>query len=251
MKLYRLMFSGNGRRDEGGFSLLELVIAIIVMGLLLGMGVWMMYGSQTKHSVNGAARQVANDLNMCKQLASSQKRPWGAIFYRYNYVNATWGNAFQNKYRIFNLGRAATPFVVPDDLYATIAWNRNSLGVAFQNYPNPMPEGFSDKDYRIPPPGPSHLVAYISLPKGTITYRLYRPRTTPVTTATLYLRFVPVGSHFVAQYWGRENDGSPDQADVRWRNLGSPCEMWIRDNPGSEYKQSKVTIYPLGDVKVD
>jgi prepilin-type N-terminal cleavage/methylation domain-containing protein len=65
----------NTKRNEQGFSLLETLVVIGVMGVLSGMAIYQSFGSLETYQANSAMDIVSGQLRVARQLAISQRRP--------------------------------------------------------------------------------------------------------------------------------------------------------------------------------
>ena len=65
----------SGRSDARGFSLLEMLVVLIVMGLLTGMGYWLMVPALERAKVRRVVAVIAGDLQYAQMIAARQRRP--------------------------------------------------------------------------------------------------------------------------------------------------------------------------------
>jgi prepilin-type N-terminal cleavage/methylation domain-containing protein len=61
-------------RTERGFTLLESVVVIGIMGVLMGIAIIQSFGSMESYQANAASEEVVSQLRVAKQLAISQRR---------------------------------------------------------------------------------------------------------------------------------------------------------------------------------
>ncbi|MBU4390876.1 MAG: prepilin-type N-terminal cleavage/methylation domain-containing protein [Actinobacteria bacterium] len=76
------------RDDEAGFSMIELMVVIAILGFLIGMGIWLLYGAGSTTSARTAQGQIAQDLKLCAKKVETTKTTWGMLYYGSNYVTA-------------------------------------------------------------------------------------------------------------------------------------------------------------------
>ncbi len=65
----------SGRSDARGFSLLEMLVVLVVMGLLTGMGYWLMVPALERAKVRRVVAVLAGDLQYAQMIAARQRRP--------------------------------------------------------------------------------------------------------------------------------------------------------------------------------
>ena len=69
---------------ERGFTIIELAIVVIIIGIMLGAGVIALHTATRKTDVNAATEMIKEDLRRVYGLAASGEKPAG-IDYRYRY----------------------------------------------------------------------------------------------------------------------------------------------------------------------
>ena len=74
-------------RSARGFSLIELAVVVLVMGLLLGFSIPAYQSFSSSHQVGGAAENIAGQLRLARQKAIATGVPQPMHFY-YNTYNA-------------------------------------------------------------------------------------------------------------------------------------------------------------------
>ena len=67
-------------RDERGFTLQEMLVTIVILGILLAVGIIVFLGILERWRVDTAATQVKADLRMAHSSASNQLTDWRVIF---------------------------------------------------------------------------------------------------------------------------------------------------------------------------
>lgn len=70
----------SSRHDARGFSLVELLVAIGILGLLVGMTIPGIAGYTRASRVTGAANTLAEDIRYARTLASAQRRTFAIAF---------------------------------------------------------------------------------------------------------------------------------------------------------------------------
>ncbi len=65
----------SGRSDARGFSLLEMLVVLVVMGLLTGMGYWLMVPALERAKVRRVVAVIAGDLQYAQVLAARHREP--------------------------------------------------------------------------------------------------------------------------------------------------------------------------------
>ncbi len=88
------------REDESGFTIVEVMLVLFVLSLLIGMGIWIMYGAGSKTGARTAQSQIAQDLRLCAKKAETSKDTWGILFYGKTH------DANENKYIWFTGDKA-------------------------------------------------------------------------------------------------------------------------------------------------
>lgn len=78
--------NGNIRLDRSGFSLLELIIAITIMGIVATIATLNFHSWQVKSKVEEQTRGIYVDLNEARTNAFTQKRYLGLVFQPMSYV---------------------------------------------------------------------------------------------------------------------------------------------------------------------
>lgn len=73
-------------RNRSGFSLLELLIAIAVMGILATIATFNFNSWQVKSKMEAQVRELQVDLNEARINAFTQKRPFGIVFQTNSYT---------------------------------------------------------------------------------------------------------------------------------------------------------------------
>lgn len=156
MKLSNLSY----RREETGFTYVELLIVILIMGLIAGLGTWMLFGTQSTNAANAGQNQIASDLRLAAEMSKVSKTPWGICFHDRDALGD------KNSYWWFNTAYA-------DD--------------ATPSSPIKPPKGAAPNAANskyVKPPNGAFISTPDELPEPTI----------------LYIRFKPVGAVIYAQY---------------------------------------------------
>lgn len=200
------------KHDQSGFSLAELATTLVVMGFLIGMGVWVLLGTGSASGAKSAQGQIAQDLRLCAKMAETTKKPWGILFYAKGYPNATWHNVYRWYY--------------------------------FNGYGDDEADADCNIVWQAPPKGatPAQLHVYrVPLPDDANLFGTYGSAW-PSSTHYVYLRFKPEGASMVTQY------GRWSGARV-WTDIAdSPGYLKIDVSDRKEDATRSVRVYKLGDI---
>jgi type IV fimbrial biogenesis protein FimT len=88
-------FSANapGRSATAGFSLIELVIVIAIMGIVMTIATLNFNSWQVKNRVEGQTREILADLNEARTNSFTQKKQYGIVFQPNSYVINSYSSA--------------------------------------------------------------------------------------------------------------------------------------------------------------
>ena len=95
------VFNNKGTPEAGapiltsfsGFSLIELIILIAVMGIMMSIATINFQSWQVKNRVEGQTREILADLNDARTNAFTQKKQFGIVFQPNNYVIKSYSSA--------------------------------------------------------------------------------------------------------------------------------------------------------------
>lgn len=142
---------------------------ILIMGLIAGLGTWMLFGTRSTNAANAGQSQIASDLRLAAQMSKAAKEPWGICFYEH-------GATPKDAYRWF---------------YTEYADNATRT---FVKPPKGAAPNTANSDNVKPPDG-----AFISNAPWPRSGGLYSEPT------ILSVRFKPVGAVLYAQYLEDDN----------------------------------------------
>ena len=80
-------------KGNTGFSLIELVVAIAIMGILLTIATLNFRGWQVKNKIEAQTREMLVDLNSARTNAFTQKNYFGIVFQPNSYVMKSYSSA--------------------------------------------------------------------------------------------------------------------------------------------------------------
>ena len=209
------------RDDDAGFSLIELMVVIAVLALLIGMGIWLMWGAGSATGARTAQGQIAQDLMLCAKKAEATKKPWGILFYGKTYGSSEAAMAWRNTYRWYYFDGYGDD--EHDAATCLIDWEEPPIGAS-------------------PAGGEPYHVYRVHLQDGAKLFGTYGS-TYPSSTSYLYMRFKPVGATIVTQY-GRWVSGMRVWYDIS----DDPGYLQIDVSDRSGEKTENVKIYKLGYV---
>ncbi len=72
--------------DQRGFSIIELIVVIAIMGILTGIAIPVYFSLQPKFRLNGAARQIMGDLMWARMQSVSQNNEFKVFFLQNNCI---------------------------------------------------------------------------------------------------------------------------------------------------------------------
>ncbi|MDD2542225.1 MAG: prepilin-type N-terminal cleavage/methylation domain-containing protein [Desulfuromonadaceae bacterium] len=89
---------GVSGSDNYGFSLIELLITIAIMGIVMGISTISFNSWQTKNKIESQVREMYADLADARSRAITQKRVHGIVFQPSSYVMKTYTSEVEYKY---------------------------------------------------------------------------------------------------------------------------------------------------------
>lgn len=141
----------RGSRKEHGFTLMELMIAIAIIGILTGIGMLQFRASQARQELDRAAWELASDIRWMQQLSANDATPRRANPPTYRFTLRLWAGSYvpedpgipagtANSYQVQDrpLGGAVTVMKTLNfndyRTTATIVGGAGSIGITFYSY---------------------------------------------------------------------------------------------------------------------
>jgi type II secretory pathway pseudopilin PulG len=98
----------NIRKGQGGFNVTELTLVMVLMGLIVGIGIWVLSTSQSGQAAKSGQTQLANDLRIAATKAEVEKKTYGIKIRNYDSTDAK-----KNKYTFIKYESGAVTEIDP------------------------------------------------------------------------------------------------------------------------------------------